>query len=185
MNLLGGTKAFGNYITTGFWSVRTIDEARRWSTPHEAYTSGPDFTHFPTVDQIDINPDGAYVHFCYNETVNAVEQPLTPELIEKFGGQPIIGDMSSCILSMPVDVSKYGVIYAGAQKNAGPAGTTIVIVRDDLLNQKRADCPSMLDWKLFADTNSLYNTPPCFGMYKMGLYFDYMKRNGGVDAFYN
>ncbi|MBO5040686.1 MAG: 3-phosphoserine/phosphohydroxythreonine transaminase, partial [Clostridia bacterium] len=123
-------------------------------------------------------PDADYVHVCFNNTIYGTKFPYIPDT----GDIPLVADMSSCILSEPVDVSKFGVIYAGAQKNVAPAGLTIVIVREDLLGKCRPDTPAMFDWKLMADNDSMYNTPPCYPIYIAGLVFKYILGLGGLTA---
>lgn len=182
LNLLGD-KDTANYLTTGAWSAKALEEAAKYGSPTEVATSkASKFTTIPDPSTWNVNPEGAYFHYCANETIQGVEFTLTPEMLEKIGSQPIVADMSSNFLSKPIDVAKHAVIYAGAQKNAGPSGVTIVIVREDLLGHAKAICPTMLDWKIHADADSLYNTPPCYAIYVCGLYFDYMKRIGGVEA---
>lgn len=183
LNLLQG-KETANYLTTGAWSDKAIAEARKYCTPTEVATSkDTKFTTVPDVSTWNVNPNGAYFHFCNNETVHGVEANLTPEMFERIGDQIIVADMSSNFLSQAVDVSKYGVIYAGAQKNAGPAGVTIVIVREDLLGNSLPITPTMCDWKTQADGGSMYNTPPCYAIYMCGLFFDYVKRHGGIENY--
>lgn len=181
LNLLGD-KETANYLVTGVWSSKSCEEAKKYCTPHVVASSKEaGFTTFPEVADWNINPDGAYFHFCSNETINGTERLLTADILEAVpAGMPIICDMSSNFLSVEVDVSKFGVIYAGAQKNAGPAGVTIVIAREDLLGNEKPITPSMCGWKANADNDSMLNTPPCFGIYMCGLMFDYVKRNGGI-----
>jgi phosphoserine aminotransferase len=184
LNLLRG-KSTANYLTTGAWSVKALEECNKYARGHEVATGkSSKFANVPGVSNWNIDTEGAYFHYCNNETIHGLELNLTEEMYAAIGSQTIVADMSSNFLSQPVDVSKHGVIYAGAQKNAGPAGVTIVIVREDLLGQVLPVCPTMCDWKVMADNQSLYNTPPCFAIYMCGLYFDYMKRNGGVERFH-
>ena len=184
LNLLG-EKATANYLVTGAWSEKAFQEAGKYCSPHLVATSkASNFTTIPDVESWNINPDGAYFHYCCNETIHGVEFNLTPEMLAKIGDMPIVADMSSNFLSQRIDFSKHAVVYAGAQKNAGPSGLAIVIVREDMLGHSLKITPSMCDWKIAADNNSMYNTPPCYAIYISGLYFDYMKRNGGIDAFH-
>ena len=133
----------------------------------------------PPQESWKLTPDAAYLHICTNETIDGVEYNFVPTVQ---GDTPIVADMSSHILSRVIDVSKYGVIFAGAQKNIGPAGLTLVIVRDDLLGHALPICPSAFDWKIVADHDSMYNTPPTYAIYIAGLVFAHLKRQGGVAA---
>jgi len=178
MNLLR-TKTAADYINTGIWSQKAIDEGKRYCSVNVAASSADrNFTYAPRQDQWQLNKDAAYVHFTSNETIGGVEIFETPDT----GDVPLVCDMSSHILSRPVDVSKYGVIYAGAQKNIGPAGLTIVIVRDDLIGQTIPGTPTMFDYKVHADNDSMYNTPPTYAMYIAGLVFKLVKAKGGLTA---
>jgi len=178
MNLLRG-KTAADYINTGIWSQKAIDEGKRYCNVNVAASSADrQFTYAPPQDQWQLNKDAAYVHFTSNETIGGVEIFETPDT----GDVPLVCDMSSHILSRPVDVSKYGVIYAGAQKNIGPAGLTIVIVRDDLIGQTIPGTPTMFDYKIHADNDSMYNTPPTYAMYIAGLVFKLVKARGGLAA---
>lgn len=136
------------------------------------------YTYIPKVTKDRIDPEADFVHITFNNTIFGTKYNYVPET----GDVPLVADMSSMILSEPVDVSKFGVIYAGAQKNIGPAGVTVVIVREDLLDQAKADCPKMLMWKTQADADSLYNTPPCYSIYISMLVFRWIKEMGGVEA---
>jgi phosphoserine aminotransferase len=136
------------------------------------------FTTIPARESWRLTPDAAYVHLCTNETIGGVEYHFVPDV----GDVPIVADMSSHILSRSIDVSKYGVIYGGAQKNIGPAGLTVVIVREDLLGHALTSCPSAFDWKVVAEHGSMYNTPPTYAIYIAGLVFQWLKREGGVAA---
>ena len=178
LNLLGEKKT-ADYIHTGHWSKKAIAEGKRFcqvnvaaSTEEQGYTDIPEFNHWQ------LNTDAAYVHYTPNETIAGVEFHWIPET----GEVPLVADMSSTILSRPLDVSRYGVIYAGAQKNIGPAGLTIVIVRDDLLDKARTETPAMMRYRTHADSESMYNTPPTFAWYMAGLVFDWIKRQGGLTA---
>jgi phosphoserine aminotransferase len=170
-----------DYINTGSWSVKSIKEARRYCEVNVAASSEADkFARIPARDTWKLSRDAAYVHVCTNETIDGVEYQFTPDVAADTGNAPLVADMSSHILSRSVDVSKYGVIYAGAQKNIGPAGVTIVMVREDLLGHALPICPSAFDWKIVADNDSMYNTPPTYAIYIAGLVFQWLKRQGGV-----
>ena len=176
MNLLRG-KSVAGYVVTGEWSKKAIKEAARYCQPEVVATSADgNFSYAPAQDSWRIPQDAAYVHYTSNETIGGVEFNWIPDS----GSIPLVCDMSSHILSRPVDVSRFGLIYAGAQKNIGPAGLTIVIVREDLLGSTVAGTPSMLDYKLHADASSMSNTPPTYGIYIAGLVFQWIKRHGGV-----
>ena len=178
LNLLRGKKS-ADYINTGSWSKKAIKEAGRFCDVHVAASSEDSgFTTIPAFDSWQLNADAAYVHYTPNETIGGVEFHWVPDS----GDVPLVADMSSTILSRPLDVSRYGVIYAGAQKNIGPAGLTVVIVRDDLLGDVAAGTPSMYDYKLHADNGSMLNTPPTYGWYLAGLVFDWLKQQGGLVA---
>lgn len=178
LNLLptGGT---ADYVNTGQWSIKAIAEAKRYGDINiVASSKDTNFSTIPAFESWKCNKNAAYFHYTPNETIGGVEFHWVPEL----GDIPLVADMSSTILSRPIDVSKFGVIYAGAQKNIGPAGLTIVIVREDLLGKSRADIPTMLDWKTAADNESMYNTPPTYAWYLAGLVFKWLKAQGGVEA---
>ena len=178
MNLLRGKKT-ADYLNTGEWSKKAIAEAKKFCEVNVVASSADkNFSYAPTQDQWKLNPDAAYVHYCSNETIGGVEMFWTPNV----GAVPLVADMSSHILSRPVDVAKHAVIYAGAQKNIGPAGLAIVIVRDDLIGETLAGTPSMYDYKIHADNESMYNTPPTFAIYVAGLVFKWLKANGGLAA---
>ena len=178
MNLLRG-KTGADYLNTGEWSKKAIKEAKRYCTVNVVASSeDKNFSYAPAQSAWKLNPDAAYVHYTSNETIAGVEMFWTPAT----GDVPLVVDMSSHILSRPVDVSKFGLIYAGAQKNIGPAGLTIVIVRDDLIGQPIAGTPTMMDYKTHAENESMYNTPPTFAMYVAGLVFKWIKARGGLIA---
>ena len=177
LNLLNG-KAKANYVNTGQWSKKAIKEAKRYCDVQVVASSeGNNFASIPAFDTWDIDEDAAYLHYTPNETIGGVEFFWTPEV-----SMPLVGDMSSTILSRPIDVNKFGVIYAGAQKNIGPSGLTIVIVRKDLLGNASPLAPSMLDYKVHADAGSMSNTPPAYGWYMAGLVFQWLKEQGGLTA---
>jgi phosphoserine aminotransferase len=178
MNLLRG-KTSADYINTGEWSKKSIKEAKKYCSVNVAATSEANgFTSVPKRDTWKLDPHAAYVHICSNETIGGVEYNFTPDT----GAVPLVADMSSNILSRPVEVSKYGLIYCGAQKNIGPAGLTIVIVRDDLIGHALPITPSAFDYKQQADNDSMLNTPPTYGVYVAGLVFQWIKKQGGLVA---
>ena len=176
MNMLRG-KTSADYINTGEWSKKSIKETKKYAKVNVAASSeSSNFTHIPKRDTWRLDKDAAYVHICSNETIGGVEYHFTPDV----GDVPLVADMSSSIMSRPVDVSKYGLIYAGAQKNIGPAGLTIVIVRDDLIGQALPITPSAFDYKQQADNDSMLNTPPTYAIYIAGLVFKWIKAQGGL-----
>jgi phosphoserine aminotransferase len=175
---LTSSKSTTDYIDTGHWSKKAITEARRYCTVRVAGEAGDDYRRVPLQRELDLNANAAYVHYTPNETIGGVEFGYIPET----GGVPLVADMSSSVLSRPVDVSKFGLIYAGAQKNIGPSGLTVVIVREDLMGRARPETPKVFDYKAVADERSLLNTPPTFAWYMAGLVFKWLKRNGGVAA---
>jgi len=178
MNLLRG-KSKADYIHTGAWSKKAIAEAKRYCDVNVAATTeASNFMTTPAQSELNLDKDAAYMHFTPNETIAGVEFPYLPET----GDVPIVADMSSTILSRQIDVSKYGLIYAGAQKNIGPAGLTVVIVRDDLIGNSIDCTPAMFDYKIHADNDSMYNTPATYSWYLAGLVFDWLKSNGGISA---
>lgn len=165
-------------VVTGQWSKKALAEGRRLVNVNVASSS--EVSNFTTVqDRADwsTSDDAAYLHYCPNETIGGLEFDFVPQ-----SGSPLVADMSSTILSRPIDVDRFGVIYAGAQKNIGPAGLCIVIVRRDLLDRARSDIPAMLHWKVAADNDSMYNTPPTFGIYLSGLVFEWIEARGGLTA---
>lgn len=182
LNLLKGT---ADYLDTGIWSKKALTEAKRYeqaglgkinvvaSAKDSNYTTIPDFDTWQLSDNAD------YFHYCPNETIGGLAMFDVPNV-----NAPIVADMSSCILSQPIDVSKFGLIYAGAQKNIGPAGLTLVIVRDDLIGSANHICPSILDYKNQADNDSMLNTPATFAWYLSGLVFEWLLEQGGVEAIY-
>jgi phosphoserine aminotransferase len=178
MNLLGGRNS-ADYVNTGEWSKKSIKEAKKYCTVNVAASAeDANFTYVPKQDTWKSNRDAAYLHICSNETIGGVEYHWTPDT----GDVPLVADMSSHILSRPLDVSKYGVIYAGAQKNIGPAGLTIVIVRDDLLDRALPITPSAFHWKEQAEADSMLNTPPTYAIYIAGLVFEWLLAQGGLAA---
>lgn len=178
MNLLRGKKT-ADYFNTGQWSKKAISEAKKFCDVNiVASSEDENFSTVPEKDTWNLNPDAAYVHYTTNETIGGVEFDAIPDV----GDVPLVVDISSTILSRPVDVSKFALIYAGAQKNVGPAGLTIVIVRDDLIGDVLAGTPTMFDYKVQADNDSMYNTPPTYALYLSGLVFQWVKDLGGLPA---
>jgi len=178
LNLLGD-KQSADYINTGVWSKKAIAEAKRFGTVNiAADTSNDGFTTVPTQAELKLNPDAAYVHYTPNETIGGVEFDYIPET----GDVPLVADMSSTILSRPIDVSKFGLIYAGSQKNIGPAGLAIVIVREDLLGKASANTPAVFNYETQASNGSMYNTPATYSWYVAGLVFAWLKEQGGLEA---
>jgi len=178
MNMLRG-KASADYINTGEWSKKSIAEAKKYAKVNVAASGeATRFTSIPARDTWQLDPNAAYVHICANETIGGVEYHFTPDT----GAVPLVADMSSNILSRPIDVAKYGLIYGGAQKNIGPAGLTLVIVRDDLIGQAHPFTPSAFDYKQQADNDSMLNTPPTYAVYIAGLVFKWIKSRGGLEA---
>ena len=178
MNLLGARKG-ADYLNTGEWSKKSIKEAKKYCTVNVAASAeDANFTYVPPQSRWKLDPGAAYVHCCTNETIGGVEYHWTPDT----GDVPLVADMSSHILSRVVDVSKYGVFYGGAQKNIGPAGLTIVIVREDLLDRALPICPSAFHWKEQVEADSMLNTPPTYAIYVAGLVFEWLLAQGGVPA---
>jgi len=176
LNLLRG-KASADYVNTGQWSKKAIGEAKKYCKVNIAASSeDANYTYAPKQSAWKLDPDAAYVHITSNETIGGVEFHWTPET----GNVPLVTDASSHILSRPMDVSRYGLIYAGAQKNIGPAGLAIVIVREDLIGQADPCTPGVFDYKIQADNDSMYNTPPTYGIYMAGLVFQWLKKLGGL-----
>lgn len=185
MNLMGRKPqpATADFVHTGSWTGKSIKEAQKYGKVNIAASAeSVGFTAVPARDSWHLSKDAAYVHLCTNETIDGVEYQFTPDVGFDTGDAPIVADMSSHILSRVIDVSKYGVIFGGAQKNIGPAGLTIVIVREDLLGHALPCCPSAFDWKIVSDNDSMYNTPPTYAIYIAGLVFQWLKRQGGVAA---
>lgn len=178
MNLLRG-KDKADYLNTGTWSKKAIAEAKRYCTVNVA-ASAEDrkFTYAPAQGDLRLDPAAAYLHYTPNETIHGVEFDYIPDT----AGVPLVADLSSTLLSRPIDVSRYGLIYAGAQKNVGPAGLTLVIVRDDLLGTCLPATPTMFNYRAQADEGSMYNTPPTYAWYLAGLVFQWLKKRGGLAA---
>jgi phosphoserine aminotransferase len=178
INLLRG-KGTADYVHTGEWAKKAIKAAKMFGNVNVvASAEDKGFTYAPAQSGWKLDKNAAYVHYTANETIGGVEFQWTPET----GDVPLVCDMSSNILSRAIDVSKFGLIYAGAQKNIGPAGLTIVIVRDDLVGKAQPTPPAMLDYKTHVDADSMYNTPPTYSIYIAGLVFQWLKKNGGVAA---
>ncbi|MCE4072136.1 MULTISPECIES: 3-phosphoserine/phosphohydroxythreonine transaminase [Pseudomonas] len=168
-----------DYVETGIWSKKAIEEARRYGNVNVAASASKyDYFAIPGQNEWNLSTDAAYLHYASNETIGGLEFDWIPEV----GDVPLVVDMSSDILSRPIDVSKFGLIYAGAQKNIGPSGLVVVIVREDLLGRARSICPTMLNYKVAADNGSMYNTPATYSWYLSGLVFQWLKEQGGVDA---
>jgi phosphoserine aminotransferase len=178
MNLLAGRSA--DYIVTGSWSKKAFKEAQRIGNVRcAATTESSGFTRLPVAEEIKLDPFAAYLHVCTNETIHGVEIPA--ERIADTG-VPLVADMSSHILSRPVNVEKFGLIYAGAQKNIGPSGVTLVVVHRDLLGMAPLNIPTVMDYAVMAENGSMLNTPPTFGIYIAGLVFQWLKRQGGLSG---
>ena len=168
-----------DYIVSGQFSGKAFKEAQKYGDAVCVATSATDnFTYVPATTRESFRPDADYVHICFNNTIYGTKFNYIPDT----GDIPLVADMSSCILSEPVDVTKFGLIYAGAQKNMAPAGLTVVIVREDLIGNARPDTPAMLDYKLMADNDSMYNTPPCYSIYMAGLVYEWLLNDvGGLE----
>lgn len=183
MNLMGRKPqpATADFVHTGSWTGKSLKEAQKYGKVNIAASGeAGGFTAVPPRDSWKLTPDAAYVHLCTNETIDGIEYQFTPDVAAETNGAPIVADMSSHIMSRVIDVSKYGAIFSGAQKNLGPAGLTIVVVREDLLGHALPICPSAFNWKIIADNDSMYNTPPTYAIYIAGLVFQWIKRQGGV-----
>ncbi len=179
LNLIGRTGK-ADYMVSGQFSGKAFKEAQKLGLNVRciASTKEDNFTHVPAFSRDMLDPDASYLHICFNNTIYGTKYPYIPDT----GDVPLVADLSSCILSEPVEVSRFGVIYAGAQKNMAPAGMTLVIVRDDLLGFADAHIPTMLDWKVMAENGSMYNTPPCYTIYVAGLVYEWLLENGGLPA---
>lgn len=177
LNLLGDSRS-ADYIDGGYWAHSAVKEAQKYCTPNviDVTTHDNGVTGIAPMKQWKLSDNAAYVHYCPNETIDGLAINEAPD----FGNKVVVADYSSSILSRPIDVSRYGVIYAGAQKNIGPAGLTVVIVREDLLGKARTELPSILDYKVLAENDSMFNTPPTFAWYLSGLVFKWLKEQGGL-----
>lgn len=181
MNLLRGKKK-ADYVVTGQWSAKAVDEARRYATVNIAASSEADgFTHIPAQETWRVDSDSAYLHYTSNETIGGVEFNWIPDLPHG-NDTPLVADMSSNILSRPLDIVPHGLIYAGAQKNLGPAGLTLVIIRDDLAGTPLPGTPSLFDYRINIDNGSMLNTPPTYAIYITGLVVQWLKQQGGLAA---
>jgi phosphoserine aminotransferase len=167
-----------DYVNTGHWSHKAIEEAARYCTVHLAGDAGGDYSRVPPQTELRFSTDAAYLHYTPNETISGVEFSYVPAT----AGAPLVADLSSSILSRPIEVGKFGLIYAGAQKNIGPSGLVVVIVRDDLIGRARPETPLVFDYRAVADHQSMLNTPPTFAWYMAGLVFKWLKRCGGLAA---
>lgn len=179
LNILGN-KTSADYINSGYWSECAAKEAKKYCNVIEQniVIKQSGITSVKPMSDWHLNSDSAYVHYCPNETIDGIEIFEEPNFDDKI----VVADFSSCILSQPIDVSRYGIIYAGAQKNIGPSGITIVIVREDLLGHAKSILPSVLDYKVLNDYDSMFNTPPTFAWYMSGLVFKWIKKLGGLEA---
>ena len=168
-----------DYAVSGQFSGKAFKEAQKlgYDVKCIATTKDDNFDHVPQITKDMVREDAAYLHICFNNTIYGTKYPYIPEI----GDIPLVADMSSCIISEPVDVSKFGVIYAGAQKNMAPAGLTLVIVREDLLDYAEEKMPTMLEWKTMAENGSMYNTPPCYTIYMAKLVYEWILSIGGLD----
>ena len=166
-----------DFVITGQWANKAYQEASRYGKCNViASSKDKTFSYIPELDKSKFDPEADYFHICYNNTIYGTRFNELPET----GDVPLVADMSSCILSEPVDVSKFGLIYAGAQKNMGPAGLTVVIIREDLIGNAMEMTPTMFNYKIHADNGSMYNTPPTYGIYILGLVLDWIKEMGGL-----
>jgi phosphoserine aminotransferase len=172
-----------DFVLTGTWSQKSIKEARKYCKVNVAATDEANgFTRLPAPASWQLSPDASYVHLCSNETIHGVEFHELPDLKALGSKAPLVIDFSSQVASRPVDWSRVGLAFGGAQKNIGPAGLTLVIVREDLLGHAQAACPSAFDYKTVADNESMFNTPPTYAIYMAGLIFQWLKKLGGVPA---
>ncbi len=178
LNLLNGSKK-ADYVLSGQFSTKAYQEAQKYGDVQiAASTKGENFSRVPKQGELTLRPDADYVHICFNNTIYGTKFPYIPDT----KGVPLVADLSSCILSEPIDVSKFGVIYAGAQKNMSAAGLTVVIVREDLLGKARAETPTMLNWQIMAENGSMYNTPPTYCIYVAKLVYEWILSLGGLKA---
>jgi len=178
LNLIGKSGR-ADYVVTGDWSKKSAKEAAKYGTVNIAASGeAGKFTSIPKRAAWTLDAGASYVHICSNETIGGVQYHWLPDV----GSVPLVADMSSDIMSRPIDVSRFGLIYAGAQKNMGPSGVTLVVVRDDLLGHALPACPSAFDYKLQAESDSMFNTPPTYAIYIAGLVFKYIKQHGGLGA---
>ncbi|MCI4392501.1 hypothetical protein PGIGA_G00146720 [Pangasianodon gigas] len=179
LNLIGLKEdRCADYIVTGTWSAKAAKEAEKYGKVNVVHPKADRYTGIPDSSSWSLNPSASYVYYCCNETIHGIEFNFIPDT----KGVILVSDMSSNFLSRPVDVSKFGLIFAGAQKNIGSAGVTIVIVREDLLGKALKECPTVFDYKVQAENNSLHNTPPCYSIYIVKLVLEWIKKNGGTDV---
>lgn len=179
LNLLGD-KTTADYVDGGYWAASAVKEAHKYLTPNviDAKITVDGKRAIKPMSEWQLSDNAAYLHYCPNETIDGIAINETPD----FGDAIVTADFSSTILSHPIDIARYGVIYAGAQKNIGPAGLTIVIVREDLLGKAHSVCPSIIDYTVLSENDSMFNTPPTFAWYLSGLVFNWLKQKGGVEA---
>ena len=178
MNFLQSGKTAG-YVMTGAWAEKAFAEAKLFGDPYQvASTKEEQYRHIPEVNDLNTNSNDAYIHITTNNTIYGTQWKEFPNT----GDIPLIADMSSDIMSKPIDVSKFALIYAGAQKNLGPSGVTVVIIRKDMIANANSDIPTMLKYKTHADSNSLYHTPPTFGIYMLGEVLAWIEESGGLEA---
>jgi phosphoserine aminotransferase len=179
LNLLGDKKT-ADYVDGGYWAYSAVKEANKYCTPNvfDAKVTVDGLRAIKPMSEWQVSDNSAYLHYCPNETIDGIAIHETPD----FGDTVVAADFSSTILSQPLDVSRFGLIYAGAQKNIGPAGLTLVIVREDLLGKAHKDCPSIIDYTVLNENDSMFNTPPTFAWYLSGLVFKWLKEQGGVTA---
>ncbi|MCS3602408.1 phosphoserine aminotransferase [Buttiauxella sp. BIGb0471] len=179
LNILGD-KTTADYVDGGYWASSAVKEAHKYCNPNviDAKVTVDGLRAIKPMSEWQLSENSAYLHFCPNETIDGIAIHEAPD----FGDTVVVADYSSSILSHPMDVSRFGVIYAGAQKNIGPAGLTLVIVREDLLGKAHKACPSILDYTVLNDNDSMFNTPPTFAWYLSGLVFKWLKEQGGVEA---
>lgn len=178
LNLLRGSKK-ADFIDSGVWSSKAIKEAKKFGEVNVIASSKADsYSHIPSYSKEQFSKDADYFYICENNTIYGTKFASLPDT----GDVPIVSDQSSCILSEKIDVSRYGIIFAGAQKNLGPAGVTLVIIRDDLVGDMKSDVPTMLDYRTHVDNDSMFNTPPTYGIYMLGLVFEWIENIGGPDV---
>ena len=176
LNLMNGSKK-ADYILSGLFSSKAYEEAKKYGDAYAVASSKDEkFSYVPFVSKEQLRADADYVHICLNNTIYGTKFPYLPDC----GDVPLVADLSSCIASEPIDVTKFGLIYAGAQKNIAPAGLTVVIIREDLLGKARTETPTMLDYQVMAESGSMYNTPPCYCIYMLGLVCEWILGLGGL-----
>ena len=179
LNLMTTGKA--DYILTGQWAKKAIEEAQKVGEVNVVASSqDKNFSYIPQIPREKCNPNADYFYVCYNNTIYGTVFPDIPDT----GSVPLVADISSCFLSRPMDVSRFGMVFAGAQKNFGPAGVTVAIIREDLIGRAREGTPTMLDYKTHADNGSMFNTPPTYAIYICGLVLEWLKAGGGLEAMY-